>query len=80
MVQTAMAINASWDVSAEQYVEMYRYGLLIKNWNRQRQQLIDNFIDTLGPKAALFDRFFIPGEKEYGDKFNWDLKQTLEGK
>lgn len=80
MVRTAMAINASWDISAEQYIEMYCYGLLVKDWNRRRQQVIDNFIDALGPKAALFDRFFIPGEKEYGDKFNWDLKQVLEGK
>lgn len=79
MVRTAMAINASWDVSAEQYVEMYCYGLWVKDWNRQRQQLINDFVDSLGSKAALFERFFIPGDKEYGDRFNWELKQALQG-
>src|SRR4029077_14578964 len=28
-IQMAMAINASWEYSARQYVDMYRYGLLV---------------------------------------------------
>lgn len=38
LIRTAMAINASWDASAAQYVQMYRYGQLAKEWQAQRRQ------------------------------------------
>src|SRR5207253_1885434 len=36
LVRAAMAINASWEYAARQYVDMYRYGLLAKQWYKAR--------------------------------------------
>ncbi len=77
MVRTAMAVDASWDVSAATYIEMYRYGLLVKEWQAERRRLLDNFVQSLGKKQALFDRFFIPGQEEYSDPLDWELKKHL---
>jgi glycogen synthase len=77
LMRTAMNVNASWDCSATQYIHMYRYGLLYKEWEQARQQVIDHFSDTLGDEQTLFSEFFMPGQGEYGDTFNWQLKQVL---
>lgn len=77
LIRMAMAINASWDDSAAQYVKMYRYGLLDKKWQAERQKLIEKFAKSLGPDRSLFAQFFAPGQQEYGDKFDWELKQAL---
>lgn len=77
LVRMAMAINASWDASASQYVEMYRYGSLVKKWQVERQHLIEKFANSLGPDRPTFAQFFAPGQQEYGDKFDWELKQAL---
>ncbi len=77
LIRTAMAINASWDASAAQYVHMYRYGLLAKKWQAERQKLIAKFAKSLKKERSLFAEFFIPGQQEYGDKFDWELKATL---
>lgn len=73
----AMAIDSSWDASASQYVEMYRYGLLAKKWQAGRQQLIEKFALSLKKERELFSRFFMPGQQEYSDRFDWDLKDFL---
>lgn len=75
--QTAMEINASWDASAGQYIEMYRYGLLAKSWKAQRQQLIQEFIASLKQDAQMFDQFFLPAQQEYSDQLDWQLKAAL---
>ncbi|MBN1994555.1 MAG: glycogen/starch synthase [Anaerolineae bacterium] len=80
MAQTAMRIEASWDTSAGQYVEMYRYGLLVKKWHVERQQLIEKFAKWLKKDRAMFAEFFIPGQDEYRDNFDWILKAALERK
>jgi hypothetical protein len=77
MLRRAMAINASWDDSAGQYVKMYRYGRLVKQWQANRRQLINSFIDSLGHDRALFSEFFIPARQEYSDPFDWELKAAL---
>jgi glycogen synthase len=77
LLRTAMAIDASWDSSAAQYVNMYRYGLLIKKWQAERQKLLEKFATSLKKERDMFDEFFIPARAEYGDKFNWELKATL---
>ncbi|MCK6629800.1 MAG: glycogen/starch synthase [Anaerolineae bacterium] len=77
LVRTAMAINSSWDASAAQYVEMYRYGLLIKKWQKSRRQLIDKFLSQLNTEKELFAEFFIPGRQEYADRLDWELKEAL---
>ncbi len=78
LVRMAMAINASWDASAAQYVEMYRYSLLVRQWHTKRQELIKKFVTSLGPDREMFDQFFFPGRQEYGDRFDWELKEALE--
>ncbi len=79
LIQTAMAIDASWDASARQYVDMYRYGHLVKQWQARRRQLIESFSRRLADNRALFNEFFIPGRQEYGDKLDWELKNFLAG-
>jgi starch synthase len=77
LIQTAMAIEASWDASAGQYVDMYRYGRMVKQWQAARRDLIHTFAEALGKEEPIFAEFFIPGHKEYGDKFDWALKHFL---
>jgi len=79
MVRMAMAIDASWEYSARQYVEMYRYGFLVKQWYKKRQQLIADFTHELTPEQReLFATFFIPGRQEYGDRCDWELRAALD--
>jgi glycogen synthase len=78
LIETAMAIDASWDVSAGQYVDMYRYGRLVKQWQAARRELIQRFADTLDRNGPMFNAFFIPGQKEYADRLDWELKHLLE--
>lgn len=78
LVYLAMEIDASWDKSAGQYVNMYRYGLLVKKWQAERRKLIDKFIKLLNDDRHVFAEFFIPGQKEYADQYDWRLKEALE--
>src|SRR5262249_51994203 len=78
LVQAAMAINASWEYSAKQYVDMYRYGLLAKQWSKARQKLIAHFTQVLARERELFATFFMPGQQEYGDRLDWELKTALD--
>jgi glycosyltransferase involved in cell wall biosynthesis len=77
LVRTAMSINASWDASAAQYINMYRYGFLTKKWQVERLKLAKKFTKSLKRDQTVFAEFFIPGDREYGDRFDWELKQTL---
>ena len=47
LIHMAMAINASWQHSARQYVDMYRYGFLMKQWYKERQKLIADAIGSM---------------------------------
>jgi len=78
MVVRAMAIDAAWDKSAAQYLAMYRYGLLVKDWHQARRDLVDMFIGSLGDELEMYNRFFVPGLKEYGDQYDWCLKEAME--
>lgn len=78
LLRTAMAINASWDKSATQYVEMYRYGQLVKQWKAKRQEWIASFAHSLKGEQTLFADFFAPGYQEYSDWFDWELKRFLD--
>ncbi|MBN1219300.1 MAG: glycogen/starch synthase [Anaerolineae bacterium] len=80
LIRTAMAIDASWDASAQQYVDMYRYGLLMKKWLAERRGLIEKFTAWLKKDREMFAGFFIPAQQEYGDRLDWDLKETLENR
>jgi glycogen synthase len=78
LVQTAMAINASWQSSAQQYLDMYRYGFLTKQWYKERQKLIADFTQELARQRELFATFFMPGRQEYGDRLDWELRTALD--
>ena len=78
-VQTAMSLDASWDKSAGQYVDMYRYGLLIKKWLKRKQRIIDDYLKATGDETELLDEFFIPGEGGYSDSLDWALYEHLRG-
>jgi glycogen synthase len=78
MIRTAMAINASWEHSARQYIDLYRYGLLAKRWYKARQKLIAHFTQALAQERELFATFFMPGRQEYGDRCDWELKTALD--
>jgi glycogen synthase len=78
LVHRAMAIDASWQHSAQQYVDMYRYGFLTKQWYKERQKLIEDFTQKLARERALFTTFFMPGRQEYGDRLDWELRAALD--
>jgi glycogen synthase len=78
LVQTAMALNASWQSSAQQYLDMYRYGFLTKQWYKERQKLIADFTQELARQRELFATFFVPGRQEYGDRLDWELRAALD--
>jgi hypothetical protein len=73
-----MAVHSDWDASADQYVEMYRYGLLAKKWHAERRRLIGEFLGELDRDRGAFAEFFGPGQREYSDRLDWELKQALE--
>ena len=75
-VRAAMATDASWDKSAAQYVEMYRYGLWFKRW--RRAETLAGFVKELGAEKDLFRRYLAPGRGEYADLRDLALKQALE--
>ena len=78
LIQAAMLINSSWDKSADQYIEMYRYGQLMKEWLLRRNKLVTEFIKVLGDEEALFADFFDPADGPYGDQLNEILETKLE--
>jgi glycogen synthase len=78
LIRAAMAINASWEYSARQYIDMYRYGLLAKQWYKERRRLLAHFTQALGHERELFASFFTPGQQEYGDRLDWELKTALD--
>ncbi len=77
LMQAAINIDASWDQSANQYVNMYRYGLLVKKWHKERHKLVGKFSQSLTQEKNLFTNFFMPGQEEYADLLDWELKKAL---
>ena len=78
LIRLAMNIDASWDKSANQYVDMYRYGLLAQQWLVERHRLTEKFAKSLKKDRELFAEFFMPALDEYRDNFDWELKNTLK--
>lgn len=77
MRRKAMSIDASWDSSAAQYINMYRYGFLTKEWFHERKDIVRRFINLLDDDRDLFSEFFHPGHGEYGDELDWELRDAL---
>jgi glycogen synthase len=80
MIRAAMAIKADWSESASQYVDMYRYGYMVKEWQKKRNGLVEDFAGSLDENRSMFDTFFIPASGEYGDASDWELKAALAEK
>lgn len=78
MIRGAMAINASWEYSTRQYSAMYRYGLLAKQWHKERRKLMARFTHALAHERTLFTTCCIPGHQEYGDRLDGELKTALD--
>jgi glycogen synthase len=78
MRQTAMRLNTSWEASARQYIDLYRYGRLTHQWYSARRQLIEDFTQALAHQQKLFGSFFMPGLQEYSDRLDWELRAALD--
>jgi len=77
LVRTAMKIDASWDASATQYLNMYRYGLMAKRWYFGRHELVRTFMASLRADKEMFTDFFVPALGEYHDALDTDLRKAL---
>ncbi len=79
LVRAAMKIDASWDASATQYVNLYRYGVIAKRWQAGRHELVRTFMASLTADKGVFTDFFVPAREEYRDSLDWELRKTLLG-
>ncbi|MFH0939608.1 MAG: glycogen/starch synthase [Planctomycetota bacterium] len=77
LMRAAMATDVSWNQSAEQYLDIYRYGLLAKRWRAGREQFLHAFAESLGQDRSMFARFFTPRYGPHGDEYDWQLKNIL---
>ncbi|MBI2567176.1 MAG: glycogen/starch synthase [Candidatus Schekmanbacteria bacterium] len=74
LMRAAMAIDAGWERSAEQYVQMYQYGLLAARWQQlKRTRQPQEVIAMLESDLDVFARYFRPAAAEYGDPADWAL-------
>ncbi len=77
LVKAAVATDASWDTSAGQYVQMYRYGLAMKDWFAARKRLVKRFARTVVKENPFFADFFIPAKPPFADPLNRELRRQL---
>ena len=77
LIQSAMSIDAGWDSSALQYLHMYQYGLLHKQWYAERQKCLEKFVKDLRAQRPMFTEFFLPGHPDCADDFDRELYQEL---
>jgi len=77
LVKAAVATDASWDTSAGQYVQMYRYGLVMKDWFAARRRLVKRFARSVVKENPFFADFFMPAEPPFDDPLNRDLRRQL---
>lgn len=77
LIRKAMAVNASWDQSADQYLDLYRYGLLVKHWRVERRGYLHTFANSLSKERAMFARYFMPRYGFHGDEYDWELRNVL---
>jgi glycogen synthase len=77
LMRQAMTLPTAWESSARQYLQMYRFGLLMRKWWTEKARHPPDpsrFVRSLGGQAALFDRFYNP---LWGDSLDWELKREL---
>jgi glycogen synthase len=76
-VMASMAVDASWDRSADQYLDLYQYGLRAVAWRRERQALLEGFVEGLGDDRERFERWFAPAREPWADPYDWELFHRL---
>ena len=76
-LMASMAIDASWDRSADQYLDLYLHGMQAVGWRRERRALIERFVDELGEDRERFERWFAPAGEPWSDPFDWELWHQL---
>jgi glycogen synthase len=77
LVRKAMTLDAGWNTSAGHYLDLYRYGLLRKQWSATRRACIRQFINDLQAERHLFTEFF-NAEQDVHDDFDQELYETLQ--
>lgn len=77
LMMTAMRLNTSWSKPAQQYVQMYQYGLLMREWWLEKgkpQPNVDGFAAEVKEKAPFFADFFSP---VWGIDLDYQLAEKL---
>ncbi len=72
LVLRAMSVDAHWLKSAGQYVAVYRYGILLDDWDRKRDSLLrstDAFAKKLVEKEPLVRSLFAPFRSDILDQW-----------
>jgi len=77
MIKKAMSIDASWTRSAQDYLDMYLYGVGALKWAATRRNLVTSFQRELGQDVERFRRFFRPADGDYSDRFDLELHNAL---
>jgi glycogen synthase len=77
LIRKAMTLDAGWETSAEQYIDLYRYGVLRKQWSAKRHACIQQFIKDLKTERQLFTTFFSIAQDDYDD-FDRELHTALQ--
>ena len=76
-VMASMTVDASWQRSADQYLDLYHHGLQALAWRRERRAMLERFIDDLGEDQARFASFFAPALEPWADPLDWELFHVL---
>ncbi len=76
-LRASMAIDAGWERSADQYLDLYQHGLQAATWRERRRDLLERFARDLGEDAERFARYFQPAVEPYADPLDWELFHHL---
>jgi len=77
MVRKAMSIDAGWRKSAVQYLRLYRYGMLVKQWEKERhlpQYSAEEAASRLAHEEPSFGALF---SSVWGGKLDLELEMAL---
>ena len=76
-LMASMAVDASWDRGADQYLDLYLHGQQALAWRRERRALIERFVDELGDDRERFAAYFAPATEPWADPLDWELCHRL---
>jgi glycogen synthase len=76
-LMASMAVDASWDRGADDYLDLYLHGQQSLAWRRARRALCERFIEDLGEDRERFARYFAPAQEPWADILDWELFHRL---